>query len=208
MKKILTYIVKIRVEQKRTSQIQKGSYFFKIISSNYLFFYFNFFQLNSTKSLKNSSSMSKHIKLFDALIIFIDNLLFSIFKIFNVYFLFLSKFINFALLKILNNDIFSNLFLCVLRVNWTRRVNSRESLGAFGSSYAITRLLFILAVRDFWMFLMAAVLATEASPSTLASDIWANERLEASWERSSSSEMKSYWLAAMVAIRQANFISF
>merc|ERR1719387_3496285 len=31
----------------------------------------------------------------------------------------------------------------------------------------------ILAVRAFWMFLMAAVLATAASASPLASDLWA-----------------------------------
>ena len=68
-------------------------------------------------------------------------------------------------------------------------------------------LLRILAVRDFWMFLMAAVLATAASPSPLASDLWAETRVEESWERSSSSPMKSYWLAATVAIRaQVNFI--
>merc|ERR1719329_1436457 len=55
------------------------------------------------------------------------------------------------------------------------------------------------AVRDFWMFLMAAVLATAASPSPLASDLWAETRVEESWERSSSSPMKSYWLAEVVA---------
>merc|ERR1712147_527888 len=36
----------------------------------------------------------------------------------------------------------------------------------------------ILAVRAFWMFLMAAVLATAASASPLASDLWAEEREE------------------------------
>merc|ERR1719263_1374233 len=55
--------------------------------------------------------------------------------------------------------------------------------------------------------LMAAVLATAASPSPLASDLWAETRVEESWERSSSSPMKSYWLAAAVATRAtANFI--
>merc|ERR1711934_326808 len=66
-------------------------------------------------------------------------------------------------------------------------------------------LLRILAVKDFWMFLIAAVLATAASPSPMASDLWAETRVEESWERSSSSPMKSYWLAATAAIR-VNFI--
>merc|ERR1711998_718880 len=69
-------------------------------------------------------------------------------------------------------------------------------------------LLRILAVRDFWMFLMAAVLATAASPSPLASEERADERVEERLTRSSSSFMWSYWLAATVATRaQANFIS-
>ena len=38
-------------------------------------------------------------------------------------------------------------------------------------------LLRILAVSAFWMFLMAAVLATAASPSPLASDCWADLRV-------------------------------
>ena len=41
-------------------------------------------------------------------------------------------------------------------------------------------LLRILAVRAFWMFLMAAVLATAASASPLASDLWADERFDES----------------------------
>merc|ERR1719359_2689632 len=41
-------------------------------------------------------------------------------------------------------------------------------------------LLRILAVRAFWMFLMAAVLATAASASPLASLIWAEERVDSS----------------------------
>merc|ERR1719444_741891 len=41
-------------------------------------------------------------------------------------------------------------------------------------------LLRILAVRAFWMFLMAAVLATAASPSPLASDCWADLTVELS----------------------------
>merc|ERR1712132_31737 len=39
-------------------------------------------------------------------------------------------------------------------------------------------LLRILAVRAFWIFLMAAVLATAASPSPLASAYWAWESLD------------------------------
>merc|ERR1711939_56759 len=53
-------------------------------------------------------------------------------------------------------------------------------------------LLRILAVRAFWMFLIAAVLATAAALSPLASDERADERLDPSWERSSSSFMESY----------------
>merc|ERR1712038_1711331 len=53
-------------------------------------------------------------------------------------------------------------------------------------------LLRILAVRAFWMFLMAAVLATAASPSPLASDERADERLDSRETRSSSSFMESY----------------
>merc|ERR1712222_123580 len=41
-------------------------------------------------------------------------------------------------------------------------------------------LLRILAVRAFWMFLMAAVLATAASASPLASDLWAELRVVSS----------------------------
>ena len=52
-------------------------------------------------------------------------------------------------------------------------------------------LLRILAVRAFWMFLMAAVLATAASPSPLASDLWAELRVVESWARSSSSFITS-----------------
>merc|ERR1711934_865617 len=66
-------------------------------------------------------------------------------------------------------------------------------------------LLRILAVRDFWMFLMAAVLATAASPSPLASEARADERVEERFTRSSSSFMWSYLLAATAAIR-VNFI--
>ena len=41
-------------------------------------------------------------------------------------------------------------------------------------------LLRILAVRAFWMFLMAAVLATAASASPLASACWASESFDSS----------------------------
>ena len=53
---------------------------------------------------------------------------------------------------------------------------------------------------------MAAVLATAASPSPLASDLWADERVDSSETRSSSSFIWSYLEAAATAIRQANFI--
>ena len=56
------------------------------------------------------------------------------------------------------------------------------------------------------MFLMAAVLATAASPSPLASDERADERVELRETRSSSSFMCSYLLAATVATRRVNFI--
>merc|ERR1719198_829494 len=56
-------------------------------------------------------------------------------------------------------------------------------------------LLRILAVRAFWMFLMAAVLATAASPSPLGSDLWAELRVDSRLMRSSSSVMESYWEA-------------
>ena len=48
-------------------------------------------------------------------------------------------------------------------------------------------LLRILAVRAFWMFLMAAVLATAASASPLASDERALERVDSRLTRRSSS---------------------
>ena len=69
-------------------------------------------------------------------------------------------------------------------------------------------LLRILAVRAFWMFLMAAVLATAASASPLASDLWADERFDESWARSSSSFIYSKSTAATDAMRVAatNFI--
>src|SRR6056300_849656 len=67
-------------------------------------------------------------------------------------------------------------------------------------------LLRILAVRDFWMFLMAAVLATAASPSPLASDSRAEERVEERETRRSSSDMVSYLLAAAIATRAKYFI--
>ena len=69
-------------------------------------------------------------------------------------------------------------------------------------------LLRILAVRAFWMFLMAAVLATAASPSPLASEERAEERVDSRLTRSSSSFMESYWLAetAAMAARAKNFI--
>jgi len=56
------------------------------------------------------------------------------------------------------------------------------------------------------MFLMAAVLATAASPSPLASDERADERVDSRLTRSSSSPMESYWLAATAAMRRVNFI--
>ena len=46
------------------------------------------------------------------------------------------------------------------------------------------------------MFLMAAVLATAASPSPLASDERADEKVDSRLTRSSSSFMESYWLAS------------
>merc|ERR1712048_1325492 len=64
----------------------------------------------------------------------------------------------------------------------------------------------ILAVRAFWMFLMAAVLATAASPSPLASDERADERVDSRLTRRSSSVMLSYLLAAATATRARNFI--
>merc|ERR1719263_2078482 len=67
-------------------------------------------------------------------------------------------------------------------------------------------LLRILAVRAFWMFLMAAVLATAASPSALASDLWADERVDSSETRSSSSFIWSYLEAATAAMRAKYFI--
>merc|ERR1719247_69671 len=70
-----------------------------------------------------------------------------------------------------------------------------------------TSLLRILAVRALWMFLMAAVLATAASASPLASDERAEERVDSRLTRRSSSFMDSYLLAATVAMREAaNFI--
>merc|ERR1719247_2349850 len=67
-------------------------------------------------------------------------------------------------------------------------------------------LLRILAVRAFWMFLMAAVLATAASPSPLASEERAEERVDSRLTRSSSSDMLSYWVAETAAIRAKNFM--
>merc|ERR1719174_2710392 len=73
--------------------------------------------------------------------------------------------------------------------------------------YPSSSLLRILAVRAFWMFLMAAVLATEASASPLASEERAEERVDSRLTRRSSSFMDSYLLAATVAMRAAaNFI--
>merc|ERR1719506_1275905 len=69
-------------------------------------------------------------------------------------------------------------------------------------------LLRILAVRAFWMFLMEAVLATAASPYPLASDIWAELRVDSRLTRSSSSVMESYWVAETAATRAKNFIVF
>merc|ERR1719240_2106804 len=53
-------------------------------------------------------------------------------------------------------------------------------------------LLGILAVRAFWMFLMAAVLATAASASPLASEEREEERVDSRLTRRSSSFMFSY----------------
>ena len=53
---------------------------------------------------------------------------------------------------------------------------------------------------------MAAVLATAASPSPLASDERADERVDSRLTRSSSSDMLSYWVAETAAIRAKNFI--
>merc|ERR1712025_5259 len=67
-------------------------------------------------------------------------------------------------------------------------------------------LLRILAVRAFWMFLMAVVLATAASESPLASEERAEERVDSRLTRRSSSFMESYLLAATAAMMAANFI--
>merc|ERR1719156_512764 len=67
-------------------------------------------------------------------------------------------------------------------------------------------LLRILAVRAFWMFLMAAVLATAASESPLASEERAEERVDSRLTRRSSSFMESYLLAATAMAKQVNFI--
>ena len=56
------------------------------------------------------------------------------------------------------------------------------------------------------MFLMAAVLATAASPSPLASDERADERVDSRLTRRSSSVMLSYLLAATAAAKARNFI--
>merc|ERR1719506_2794604 len=66
-------------------------------------------------------------------------------------------------------------------------------------------LLRILAVRAFWMFLMAAVLETAASPSPLASDERADERVDWRSTSISSSDMLSNDEAATVAMRARNF---
>merc|ERR1719263_1197015 len=68
-------------------------------------------------------------------------------------------------------------------------------------------LLRILAVSTFWMFLMAAVLATAASPSPLASGLWADERVDSSETRSSSSFIWSYLEAATAVRARMNFIA-
>ena len=57
------------------------------------------------------------------------------------------------------------------------------------------------------MFLMAAVLATAASPSPLASDERADERVDSRLTRRSSSVMLSYLLAATAATKRVNFIA-
>ena len=56
------------------------------------------------------------------------------------------------------------------------------------------------------MFLMAAVLATAASPSPLASDERADERFDWRETRSSSSFIESYLEAATTAMIAVNFI--
>merc|ERR1719263_2582907 len=90
---------------------------------------------------------------------------------------------------------------------WLHAFNGLHLSGNLTSGCPSSSLLRILAVRAFWMFLMAAVLATAASPSPLASDERADERVDSRLTRSSSSFIESYWLAAATATRSENFIS-
>ena len=68
-------------------------------------------------------------------------------------------------------------------------------------------LLRILAVRAFWIFLMAAVFATAASASPRDSDYWAEWRVDSRLTRSSSAFIWSYIVAEADATKaEANFI--
>ena len=117
------------------------------------------------------------------------------FSLFN--FLDLSIFVTSSCSKIYFESFCVNYFLFVLKANNTHRVSFWRSLSAFGISYAISSLvsisliygcmpsmafiflatatsgcpssslLRILAVSDFWMFLIAAVLATTEAASSL-----------------------------------------
>merc|ERR1719265_205552 len=61
---------------------------------------------------------------------------------------------------------------------WLHAFDGLIFLATSTSGCPSSSLLRILAVRAFWMFLMAAVLATAASPSPLASDERADERVD------------------------------
>merc|ERR1712071_487008 len=78
---------------------------------------------------------------------------------------------------------------------WLHALRGLHLSGDLNKWLSIIESLEDLAVRDFWMFLMAAVLATAASPSPLASESRAEERVEERLTRSSSSFMFSYLLA-------------
>merc|ERR1712166_1642203 len=78
---------------------------------------------------------------------------------------------------------------------WLHAFDGLHFSGDLNEWLSIIESLKDLAVRDFWMFLMAAVLATAASPSPLASESRALERVEERLTRSSSSFMFSYLLA-------------